>query len=292
MKNQIYLTALLMTVMAPWAAAQVTAPGAELELVSDGFSFTEGPAADSQGNVFFTDQPNDRIWRYSTDGDLTVFMEPSGRANGLYFDGEGNLIACADENYELWRISMDKTVEKLAANYGDSLFNGPNDVWVAPDGNIYFTDPYYQRDYWDRTTPGMTTEALYMYRNGQVTRLDDAFARPNGIIGTSDGKYLYVADIGASKTYRYTIGSDGSVSDRQLFVDQGSDGMTIDAEGNLYLTGKGVDVFNPAGEKIDHIDVPAGWTANLCFGGADRNVLFITASDKVFTMQMAVKGVR
>lgn len=292
MKNPIYLTALFVAAITPWAAAQVTAPGAELELVSDGFSFTEGPAADSHGNVFFTDQPNDRIWRYGTDGDLSVFMEPTGRANGLYFDGEGNLIACADENYELWRISMDKTVEKLAANYGDSLFNGPNDVWVAPEGAIYFTDPYYQRGYWDRTTPGMTTEALYMYRNGQVTRVDDAFTRPNGVVGTPDGKYLYVADIGASKTYRYTIESDGSVSNRQLFVNQGSDGITIDAEGNIYLTGQGVDVFNPAGEKIDHIDVPAGWTSNLCFSGPDRDVLFITASDKVFTLRMAVKGAR
>src|SRR5690606_10261678 len=128
--------------------------------------------------------------------------------------------------------------------------------------------------------------ALYRYDNGHVTRLDDQFEKPNGIIGTPDGKYLYVADIGAGKIYRSAIQTDGSLADKQLFASQGSDGMTIDERGNIYLTGKGVDVFSPAGEKIEHIDVPANWTANVCFGGPDRDLLFITASDKVFTLKM------
>lgn len=269
--------------------AQV-APGATLQLVSNQFSFTEGPAADAAGNVFFTDQPNDRIWKYSTDGTLSVFMENAGRSNGLYFDNNGYLIACADENYQLWRIDMDGQVEKLAINYRDSLFNGPNDVWVSPTGSVYFTDPYYQRDYWSRQAPEMKAQALYLYQDVQVTRLDDQFKKPNGIIGTPDGKYLYVADIGDSKIYRYAIQQDGSLSDKQFFAPQGSDGMTIDEAGNLYLTGKGVDVYNPQGEKITHIPVPSNWTANVCFGGPDRDLLFITATDKVFTLKMGVKG--
>lgn len=273
--------------------AQVVAPGAELRLIADNFKFTEGPAADAAGNVFFTDQPNNRIWKYGTDGTLSIFMEPAGRANGLYFDREGYLIACADQEYELWRISMDKRVQKLAINYKDSLFNGPNDVWASPSsGAIYFTDPYYQRDYWARTSPDMHDQALYVYRDGQVTRLDDQFKKPNGIVGTSDGKFLYVADIGDSKIYRYTILADGTLTDKQLFVSQGSDGLTIDEQGNLYLTGKGVDIYNPDGDKIEHIDVPANWTANLCFSGPDRDVLFITASEKAYTLKMAVKGVK
>lgn len=292
MKNKIHLTVVAFITLTHWSMAQVVAPGSELKLIADGFSFTEGPAADRDGNIFFTDQPNNRIWRYGTDGDLSIFMEPAGRANGLYFDRQGYLIACADEHYELWRIGMDKKVEKLAVNYQDSLFNGPNDVWVSPAGPIYFTDPYYVRNYWDRTAPDLTTEALYMYDDGHLTRADGRFKRPNGLVGTPDGKYLYVADIDDSKIYRYAIQEDGSLTDRQLFVSRGSDGMTIDEYGNIYLTGRGIDVYNPAGEKIEHIDVPAGWTANLCFGGVDNDVLFITASDKVFTLQMAVKGAR
>lgn len=292
MKRKIYLALALSIIAGHWSIAQVVAPEATLQLLADGFSFTEGPAADRNGNVFFTDQPNNRIWRYGTNGNLAIFMEPAGRANGLYFDQHGYLIACADQKYELWRIGMDRKVEKLAVNYRDSLFNGPNDVWVSPTGTIYFTDPYYQRNYWGRTAPDLAAEALYMHRDGRVTRLDDQFKRPNGIIGTPDGKFLYVADIGDNKTYRYTIGRDGSVTDRQVFAQQGSDGMTIDEKGNVYLTGKGIHVYSPTGEKIEQIDVPANWTANVCFGGPNRDLLFITASDKVFTLQMAVKGAR
>ncbi|GGG97724.1 gluconolactonase [Parapedobacter pyrenivorans] len=292
MRNNV-LTALL-AVFASFAGnAQVVSPDAKLQLIADNFKFTEGPAADAAGNVFFTDQPNNRIWKYDTDGKLSIFMEPAGRANGLYFDREGYLIACADQRYELWRIGMDKHVQKLAINYKDSLFNGPNDVWVSPSsGAIYFTDPYYQRDYWTRTSPDMHDRALYVYRDGRITRLDSQFKQPNGIIGTPDGKFLYVADIGDSKIYRYAIQANGTLADKQLFVAQGSDGMTIDDQGNIYLTGKGIDIYNSSGKKIEHIDVPAKWTANVCFGGVNRDLLFITASEKAFTLKMAVKGVR
>ncbi len=290
MKSYTLILVLLATFTSFAVNAQVLAPGAKLQLIGDDFKFTEGPAVDATGNVFFTDQPNNRIWKYGTDGTLSIFMEPAGRANGLYFDREGYLIACADQQYELWRIGMDKQIQKLAVNYKDSLFNGPNDVWVSPSGAIYFTDPYYQRDYWTRTSPDMRDRAIYVYREGQVTRLDSQFKQPNGIVGTPDGKLLYVADIGDSKIYRYTIQADGTLADKQLFAPQGSDGMTIDDQGNIYLTGKGIDVYNPAGQKIEHIDVPANWTANVCFGGTDRDLLFITASEKVFTLKMAVKG--
>ena len=292
MNRKSYLTLAIALFAIKSSFAQVVAPGASLQLLADGFAFTEGPAADRNGNVFFTDQPNNRIWRYGTNGNLAIFMEPAGRANGLYIDRKGYLIACADENNELWRIGMDRKVEKLAVNFRDSLFNGPNDVWVSPQGPIYFTDPYYQRNYWSRTSPDLAAEALYQYQDGQVTRLDGRFKRPNGIIGTPDGKFLYVADIGDSKIYRYSLGKDGTIRDRRLFANQGSDGMTIDEKGNVYLTGKGVDVYDLAGNKIQHIDVPANWTANICFSGPNHDVLFITASDKVFTLQMAVKGAR
>jgi gluconolactonase len=113
---------------------------------------------------------------------------------------------------------------------------------------------------------------------------------PNGIIGSPDGKLLYVADIGASKTYRYDIQPDGSLTNKKLFCDMGSDGMTIDSEGNVYLSGMGVTVFDPAGKQIEKIPIN-GWVGNVCFGGADRRTLFIAASKNLYSIRMRVKGV-
>ncbi len=128
----------------------VTAPGAELKLVSADYKFTEGPAVDAQGNVFFTDQPNDRILRWSTDGKVETWLSPCGRSNGLFFDRQGNLIACADEKNELWKIHPDKSHVVIAEGFEGKLFNGPNDVWVSGEGVLYFTDPFYKRPYWQR----------------------------------------------------------------------------------------------------------------------------------------------
>src|SRR5205814_6827125 len=121
-------------------------------------------------------------------------------------------------------------------------------------------------------------------------RAADDLKQPNGIIGTPDGKTLYVADIGAKKTYRYTIKDDGSLADKQLFCEQGSDGMTLDNQGNVYLTGKGVTVYDKQGKKIHQIDINEPWTANVSFGGKDRDTLFITASKAVYTLKMTDKG--
>ena len=263
-------------------------------LISKQFSFTEGPAADKQGNIFFTDQPNNTIWKYSTDGKLSVFMENAGRSNGLYFDENGNLLACADENNQLWSISPKGKITVLVKDFEGKQLNGPNDVWVHPDGGIYFTDPYYQRFYWERKTPEIKEQRLYYLPNGQNKPIiaAEGFTRPNGLIGTADGKYLYTADIGAGKIYRFIISDDGLLQNRQLFADQGSDGMTIDEKGNIYLTGNGVTVYSPQGKKIAHISVPEKWTANVCFGGKRRNELFITASQAVYILPMQIKGLK
>ncbi|OON68387.1 gluconolactonase [Hymenobacter sp. CRA2] len=277
------------------ATSPVIAPQAKLQLVARQFKFTEGPAVDKAGNVFFTDQPNNKIWKYDTSGKLSVFLDPAGRANGLYFDQKGNLLACADEQNQLWSISPAGKVTVLVKDLQGRRLNGPNDLWLNPkNGSLYFTDPYYQRDYWTRTTSELDGQKLYYMASPQAAPVvaDDQFRQPNGIIGTPDGRTLYVADIGANKTYRYRIGADGKLQDRQLFVEQGSDGMTIDTQGNVYLTGKGVTVYNAAGQRIEHIDVPAEWTGNVCFGGKDRRTLFITASDAVFVLPMRVKGVQ
>lgn len=278
--------------------AQVpAAPGAELQLVSEGYKFTEGPAVDPAGDVYFTDQPNDRILKWSAaTGKVETFMQPSGRANGLYFDKQGKLIACADEKGELRRVdTKSKEFEVLLAGYEGKLFNGPNDVWVAPDGGMYFTDPFYKRDYWQgRDKPDQEKQRVFYLPKGAKTPViaEDGLVQPNGIIGSPDGKLLFVADIGAKKTYQYDIAADHSLKNRKLFCEMGSDGMTRDSAGNLYLTGKGVTVFDKDGKKLGEIPVPEGWTANVTFGGKDLKTLFITAMDSVYTIRMAVPGER
>lgn len=271
----------------------IIADGAVPQLISHQFSFTEGPAVDKKGNIFFTDQPNNRIWEYSTNGKLSLFLEPSGRSNGLYFDRNGNLIACADEQNQLWQISPKKKITVLLNDIDGKKLNGPNDLWVAPTGDMYFTDPYYQRSYWTRTEPDIQGQFVYLMHKGkkEIIPVITNLKKPNGIVGTPDGKYLYVADIGGNKTYRYQIGKDGSLAEGQVFVDMGSDGITIDQQGNLYLTGNGVTVFNSQGKQIAHIAIPEKWTANLAFGGKDRSTLFITASEGIYILKMKVRGV-
>ncbi|MBD2703124.1 SMP-30/gluconolactonase/LRE family protein [Spirosoma sp. BT702] len=274
-------------------SANVVVPGATPQKISSQFTFTEGPAVDKNGAVFFTDQPNDKIWKFDTDGSISLFMDKTGRSNGLYFDKKGNIISCADEKDELWSISPDKKVTVLMTDYQGQRYNGPNDLWIDAKGGIYFTDPYYQRDYWERKKPDMEGQKVYYLPAGkkEAIIMDAELMQPNGIVGTPDGKYLYVADIRASKTYKYEIASDGKLTNRQLYVSQGSDGMTLDSQGNVYLSGRGITVYNPAGKKVAFIPVPSRWAANLCFGGKDRKTLFITATESVYTLPMQVKGV-
>ncbi|WP_304390047.1 SMP-30/gluconolactonase/LRE family protein [Mariniflexile sp. AS56] len=274
----------------------IIADGAQLNLVADGFEFTEGPASDKEGNVYFTDQPNDRILKWNAlDNTVSVYMKPSGRSNGLYFDNQGNLLAAADEKNEIWRIDVDKKVSVLVTDFDGKKFNGPNDLWVDAKGGIYFTDPYYQRTWWKHKEPQQKSKRVYYLAPNTKTPTnvaDDNFDQPNGIIGTPDGKTLYVADEAGKKTYSYTIEKNGKLSNRKLFANMGSDGMTIDHLGNVYLTGKGVTVFNKKGEQIEHIAVPENWTSNVTFGGSKLKILFITAMDSVYTLEMAVHGVR
>ena len=276
----------------PAAETEIAAAGAKVEKLADGFKFTEGPACDAQGNVFFTDQPNDRILKWSVDGKLSTFLEPCGRSNGLYFDRQGNLWACADDKNELWCIEPAKNIRVVVKQYQGKLLNGPNDLWIRPDGGIYFTDPFYKRPYWNRGAMEQEVQGVYFVPAGskEAIRVAEDLTQPNGVIGTPDGKVLYVADIGAKKTYAYGIQADGNLQGKRLFCDMGSDGMTIDSQGNVYLTGKGVIVFDPSGRKIAEIPVPERWTANVCFGGRERDMLFITASNGLYALRTRVKG--
>ena len=372
-------------------ARSVVASGAKLVKLPGKFRFTEGPAVDAKGNVFFTDVPNSLIYKYSLDGKLSVWREDSGGANGLFFDKKGNLVACEGNRGRITSISPKGKVTVLADKYNGKRFNKPNDLWVDPAGGVYFTDPVYGRA---KIHQG-GQHVYYISPDGKkVTRVIDDMTRPNGILGTPDGKILYVADHGASKVYRYEINKvylpgvgpkratpngagklivinvrgekrgkgvppyvvasrsvnmeqlrkiikdavkkdanqkvmvradtsalhgnvasavaacrdggvvkanigynyapkakDLSLSDKKLFAPVECDGMTVDDEGNVYLTGKVVIVYSAAGKEIERIDIPRQPT-NVCFGGADMQTLFITARSSVYTVKMRVKGVR
>jgi gluconolactonase len=273
---------------------RVTADGAELKLVFSEGKFTEGPAADAAGNVYFTDQPNDRIMRVDLDGKVTEFLKPAGRSNGLFFAPDGKLIACADENNEMWEIDTDGKHRVIFGNYDGKKLNGPNDVWLFDNSVMYFTDPYYQRPWWKHKESPQAKQNVYRAdRSGKKVQIAaKGLKQPNGIVGDASKRILYVADIGDNKTYVFRIDDKLDLVDRRLFCNQGSDGMTIDTDGNVYLTGKGVSVYDAQGEKIQQIDVPENWSANVCFGGQERDTLFITASDSLYSIQMQTKGLK
>ncbi len=275
-----------MVVIAQVPDAGIILPGASIEKVADGFTFTEGVASDEDGNVYFSDIPASRIFFYDISDLGKIFLENSNRANGLHVDQNGNIIACEGaEGGRLVQISPSGNVTVIADGYEGKSFNSPNDLWESPKGGIYMTDPRYG----SRDKLPQDGEHVY-YITGdrkKVIRVIDDMVRPNGVTGDEDGSILFVADPGDRKTYRYTILKDGTLSGKQLFADEGSDGMTIDSKGNVYLTNSAVKVYNPAGRLIETIEVPESPT-NVSFGGKDGKTLYITARTSVYKLKMSV----
>jgi gluconolactonase len=276
------------------SASSVLAPGAQVTKVAGDFIFTEGPTSDRNGDVYFVDQDNNRIMKYDTHGQLSTFMQPSNYSNGMSTDWKGHLFAAADEKNEMWEIDLaTKKVTVLFNTYDGKLLNGPNDVWVQPTtGRLYFTDPYYQRKWWTRG-PSENPQGAYVYfpDTKKLLRVIDDFQQANGIIGTPDGKKLYVADIRGRQTFSYDIDADGTLSNKTLFTNSGSDGMTIDNEGNIYISsGPAVQVYDKTGQHLESIPVPEV-PSNMCFGGSDMQTLFITARTGFYSVRTRVKGV-
>ncbi|OYX23925.1 MAG: hypothetical protein B7Z06_09575 [Flavobacteriales bacterium 32-35-8] len=290
----------------------------QLTTLGEGFAFTEGPAVDKHGNVFFTDQPNDRIYKWSANtGTVSLFLEGTGRANGMAFDKDGNLIACADMYGELWKIFPDGSHEVLIDNYNGKLLNGPNDVWINPiTGGMYITDPIFPRGYWDVDDPRVQdwepnhSEQADSGKGGHVYYLapgatelvrvttmtewnDDSW--PNGIVGTPDGKKLYVNQWsynGSGGIWSFDINPDGTLSNINTFVPGLNflDGMSMDDEGNVYVSGgPGVRAYDPSGSKI--LEIPVNGPTNNVFAGQNNKELFITSQTFISSIKMNVKGV-
>jgi gluconolactonase len=271
----------------------VVAPGTVAEKLADGFKFTEGATVNAAGEVFFVDQPNNKILRWSREQGLRTFMDPAGRANGMCFAPDGSLLVCADEKMELWSVTPEGTVTVLAKAHADKAFNGPNDVWACPQGGgCYFTDPFYKRPWWTHAeAPQGTQQVYFLPKGGTPRRVTEDLQQPNGIVGTPDGKQLFVADIKAKKVFAYAIQPDGALAGKRLFCEMGSDGMTLDADGRIYLTNKeGVYVYDPAGVFLGVIKIPEGWSANVCIGGPKKDTLYVTASRGFYAVPLKVKG--
>lgn len=270
-------------------ASEIVANNGKLTQIADGFTFTEGGARDSDGNVYFTDIPNNRIHKWNwKNNKVTVFKEDARGANGCWIDPKGHLIVCEHGGRGLYQIDKDGNRKTVVDSYKGKKLNSPNDLWVDSRGGIYFTDPRYGRNRDDMEQDG--EHVYYLSPNGKnVTRVADDLVRPNGVLGTPDGKNLYIADHGDGKTFAYNIQPDGSLTNKRLFVAEGSDGVTIDNKGNVYLTSSAVRVFNSNGRFIEEIVTPKN-PSNVCFGGEDGRTLFITARDAVYSIETKVRG--
>ncbi|RZM25759.1 MAG: SMP-30/gluconolactonase/LRE family protein [Pedobacter sp.] len=266
------------------------------KLLSNQFMLTEGPAVDSDGTIYFNDVADNKTYKYTTKGQLSLFKMKSGNLSGMYIDRDGSLVACSGTSHQLLKFDSKGQVTTLLGTNDFQPLNGPNDLWINKKGDIYFTDPYYPPA--DGSNPVIRSDTskqrVLLLRKGQAKRVaivDGTLIKPNGIVGTPDGQFLYVADINANKTYRYSIKSDGTLRDRVMFYNKGSDGITLDERGNLYLTGGEVIVVNPKGIKIASIQTPSKKITNLCFGGENGNLLLITAIKEVYVLPMNVKGI-
>jgi gluconolactonase len=274
-------------------ASRILEPGAVVVQAGTNFGFTEGCSPTADGRVFFTDQPHDKIYVWDENKGISLFKTGCERANGTYFDRSGNLLACADLHNKLVKFTpTGSMIDVWVKGFDHHHLNGPNDLWIDKKGGIYFTDPYYVRDYWENGhRKELDVEGVY-YLNPErrLVRVIDDLIQPNGIVGTPDGKYLYVADIGGKTIWRYTIGDDGSPGSKRAFAPNGSDGMTLDNRGDLYLCWGKVLVYDANGHKIEEITLPES-PSNICFGGKDKRTLFITARTSVYVVRTRVRGV-
>ena len=279
---------------------------AEVEQVATGFTFTEGPIWMPDGSLHFSDMPGDMRRRWHPEEGVSVLRDPSNKCNGMTLDNEGNLIVCEHVTSSVVRERSDGVREVLASHWGRSYLNSPNDVVVASDGSILFTDPTYGR------MPGFGIERAQeldfqgVYRipagGGDLELLADDFAQPNGLCFSPDESLLYVNDTDRAHIRVFDVGAGHTLSNGRVFAENIGDGdlakgglvdgMKIDERGNVYVTGPdGVWVFSTDGEHLGVIGVPEG-VGNINWGGDGWSTLYIPATTSVFRVAMKVSGNR
>lgn len=273
---------------------------ASVEKLGDGFTFTEGPVWDPAGGyLLFSDIPENTIHAWDREGGIRVFRQPSGKSNGMTRDAEGRLIVCEHYNRRVSRTEHDGSVTPIATHYQGRKLNSPNDVVVKSDGDIYFTDPPYGLGavFGIAAPPELPFAGVYRARpsTGEVELLISDMT-PNGLAFSVDESVLYVADTEANHVKSFALSPDGAVEDQGVFVDipghpLAPDGMKLDQDGRVYVTGLGgVWVFSPEGERLGVIPT-AELPANIGWGEADWRTLFITARGSVYRARLEVSGI-
>ncbi|MCH8911453.1 MAG: SMP-30/gluconolactonase/LRE family protein [Chloroflexi bacterium] len=274
-----------------------------LEQVATGFIFTEGAMWDAKKKeLIFSDMPGDIVRKWSADNGVTVFRQPSGKANGHYFDLEGRLISCEHANSRIIREEHDGSITVLATHYEGKELNSPNDVIVKSDGAIYFSDPTYGRmDVFGLLREqDMDFQGVYRIdpESGEVQLLASDFGQPNGLTFSLDEKQLFINDTGHGHVRVFDVAGDGSISGGDVWAepkgsgDGGCDGMKIDNEGNLFVAGPGgIFVYTPDAMCLGVIRVPEV-TANFTWGDDDLKTLYITASTSLYRIRVNVPGRR
>jgi gluconolactonase len=281
----------------------VTGESVTFERLATGFAFTEGPVWHPHERwLIFSDIPSNRLHRWFPSGELAVHRAPSNMANGNTLDRQGRLVSCEHATSRVTRAETNGTVTVLASHYGGKALNSPNDIVVAADGAIYFTDPTYGRMDYVGVKRDVELAFRGVYRlapeSGALTLLADDFGQPNGLCLSLDETHLFVNDTERRHIRVFTLATDGTVSGGAVWATatgEGAgapDGMKIDSAGNLYCTGPGgIHVFAPEGACLGVIRTPEK-AANFAFGEDDLRSLFITASTSLYRVRVAVPGRR
>ncbi len=288
------------------SARELVDAAAEIERIATGFTFTEGPIWMPDGSLHFSDVTGDKRRRWHPEQGVTILRDPSNKCNGMTIDNDGNLIVCEHVTSSVVRERPDGRRETLATHYGDRELNSPNDVIVARDGSIIFTDPTYGRLPGSGLPRDRQLEFQGVYRippgGEEVQLLVDDFAQPNGLCFTADESLLYVGDTARAEIRVFEVGPAHALSNGRVLrgrIGTGDpatgelvDGMKLDELGNIYVTGpKGVWIISPEGEVLGVIGVPEN-VGNVNWGGDDWRTLYITASTSVYRIGLQVAGNR
>lgn len=278
-----------------------------VERLWTGARWCEGPAWFAAGRyLIWSDIPNNRMMRWDeTDGSVSVFRAPSNNSNGNTVDRQGRLVTCEHLTRRVTRTEHDGSITVLADRFDGKRLNSPNDVVVHSDGSIWFTDPTYGilTDYeGNRSEPELS--GCHVYRidplSGELTQMTDDFVKPNGLAFSQDEKQLYIADTGASHQpggpahiRRFDVNPDSSLSGGEVFAECGNgffDGFRLDREGRIWTSAfDGVHCYHPDGTLIGKIRIPE-IVANLTFGGAKRNRLFICGTTSLYSVYVFANG--
>lgn len=263
------------------------APGATVEKLPGTYLFTEGPCWIPGGKLIFSDIPASKI--YVFDGkEVTVWREETDQANGNTVDAKGNVWSCKHGSRSVDFYGVDGGKKVLATEFGGKKLNSPNDIAIHSSGAVVFTDPSY-----GIRGNQMEQDGKYVYelRDGKLSQIYKGRNQPNGLVFSPDGKKLYVADSGSGGIEIFDYKPGGVLQDGKLFDSPGPDGVRVDREGRVWAAcGDGVNVYSPDGEKLENIKLPEQ-PANLCFGGADGDVLYVTARTEVYSLKLSVRGV-